>query len=287
MAIKGYSAFPKTPTHWSLIIRLLSAISRTLVGGVLPLCRDAAGVFYSPSRLGHSFKIVHVINAVAIQHSTWPDLTQDLFLMWWATHNCRLMRDRHRICLIPSSLPILGLLRRQVINFVLPIRYLFIRFFTKPDLAWSRFIEGTMHESKLMRNHYKKCIVSSVFTLLRRLRRQAIKSSRLSRYCLVEEHPTKSSRQVAPRKQGEAKLMLSMGFNWLSTKSMYDTRPFYNGGHTQIETCAAVTKMLGPINVTHIGVSYTKPWTQPCRVGSGRGKAPGTRWFSLITPTRR
>ena len=27
--------------------------TRTLVGGVLPLCRDAVGVFYSPSRLGY------------------------------------------------------------------------------------------------------------------------------------------------------------------------------------------------------------------------------------------
>ena len=31
-----------------------SVISRTHVGEVLPLCRDAVGVFYSPSRLGHS-----------------------------------------------------------------------------------------------------------------------------------------------------------------------------------------------------------------------------------------
>ena len=38
--------------HWNLTIRLFSVISRTLVGWVLPLCRDAVGVFYSPSRLG-------------------------------------------------------------------------------------------------------------------------------------------------------------------------------------------------------------------------------------------
>ena len=43
-AIKGYSAFPT--------IRLFSVISRTLVGGVLPLCREVVGVFYSPSLLG-------------------------------------------------------------------------------------------------------------------------------------------------------------------------------------------------------------------------------------------
>ena len=44
MAIKG---------HFSLIIRLFSVISNTLVGRVLPHCRDAVSVFSSPSRLGH------------------------------------------------------------------------------------------------------------------------------------------------------------------------------------------------------------------------------------------
>ena len=33
---------------WSLTIRWFNTISRTLVGGVLPLCRDTVGVFYSP-----------------------------------------------------------------------------------------------------------------------------------------------------------------------------------------------------------------------------------------------
>ena len=39
---------------WNLNIRLFNIISRILVegGGVLPLCRDAAGLFYSPSWLG-------------------------------------------------------------------------------------------------------------------------------------------------------------------------------------------------------------------------------------------
>ena len=31
---------------------LFSVISKTLVGGVLPLCRDVVGIFYSTSRLG-------------------------------------------------------------------------------------------------------------------------------------------------------------------------------------------------------------------------------------------
>ena len=40
---------------WSLTIRLVNVIIRTLIGvwrGVLPLRRDAVGVFYCPSRLG-------------------------------------------------------------------------------------------------------------------------------------------------------------------------------------------------------------------------------------------
>ena len=44
--------FPKLQHYRSLTIRLFSVISWTLVGVVLLLCRDAVGVFYSPSRLG-------------------------------------------------------------------------------------------------------------------------------------------------------------------------------------------------------------------------------------------
>ena len=42
----------KPQHYWNITIRLFSVISRTLVGGVLPLCRCAVDVFYSPSRLG-------------------------------------------------------------------------------------------------------------------------------------------------------------------------------------------------------------------------------------------
>ena len=41
--------------YWDLTIRLFSVISWTLVvGGVLPLCREAVSVFYSPNRPGKS-----------------------------------------------------------------------------------------------------------------------------------------------------------------------------------------------------------------------------------------
>ena len=36
----------KPQHHWSLTIRLFSIMFRTLMGGVLPLCRGAVGVFY-------------------------------------------------------------------------------------------------------------------------------------------------------------------------------------------------------------------------------------------------
>ena len=48
-AIKRNFAFPKLQHYWSLSIRLFRVIIRTLVGGVLPLCREAVCVFYSPS----------------------------------------------------------------------------------------------------------------------------------------------------------------------------------------------------------------------------------------------
>ena len=38
-------------------IRLFNVISRTLVGGVLHLFRNAVGVFYSPYKVGHLFQV--------------------------------------------------------------------------------------------------------------------------------------------------------------------------------------------------------------------------------------
>ena len=45
MPVKGCSAFPNAPA-------LLEPHHQILIGRVLPLCRGAVGVFYSPSRLG-------------------------------------------------------------------------------------------------------------------------------------------------------------------------------------------------------------------------------------------
>ncbi len=46
---------PKPQHYWNLTIRLFGVIYRKLVGGgILLLCRDATGVFYSHSRLSNN-----------------------------------------------------------------------------------------------------------------------------------------------------------------------------------------------------------------------------------------
>ena len=47
--------FPKLQHYCSHVIRLFCVILRTLVVGVLLLCRERVGVLFSPSRLGHNW----------------------------------------------------------------------------------------------------------------------------------------------------------------------------------------------------------------------------------------
>ena len=60
--MKGYSAFPKAPAllepHHQIVYCHIQDTHRG--GGVLPLCKEAVGVFYSPSRLGKSDFTVHM-----------------------------------------------------------------------------------------------------------------------------------------------------------------------------------------------------------------------------------
>ena len=51
MAMNGHSVFPKASALLFDVIPsiLLSVVSRKLIGGVLPLCRDAVSVFCSPT----------------------------------------------------------------------------------------------------------------------------------------------------------------------------------------------------------------------------------------------
>ena len=54
MAMKGYSAFPKAPALPERQHEIvLCHIPDIHWGGVLPFCREAVKVFYSPSQLGN------------------------------------------------------------------------------------------------------------------------------------------------------------------------------------------------------------------------------------------
>ena len=59
MAMKGYCIFPKALALLEPHHRLFSVISRTPVGGVLLLSREAVGVFYSPNRQGDLGRELH------------------------------------------------------------------------------------------------------------------------------------------------------------------------------------------------------------------------------------
>ena len=64
MSMKGWCASPKLQHCWNLTIRLFIVISSPPVGGVLPLNRDAVGVFYSPSWLGQLMEEEKHINTI-------------------------------------------------------------------------------------------------------------------------------------------------------------------------------------------------------------------------------
>ena len=57
---RGTPYSPKHQHYCSLTIGLFSVNSRTLIGGVLLLSRDAVGVFYCPSRLGKYLLAGHI-----------------------------------------------------------------------------------------------------------------------------------------------------------------------------------------------------------------------------------
>ena len=71
MTMKGYSTFPKTPALLEPYNQIVFRHNRTLIGeSILPLLREAVGVFYSPSRLGHQlFLNVKTVLFQAIQFS--------------------------------------------------------------------------------------------------------------------------------------------------------------------------------------------------------------------------
>ena len=84
MAIKGNLHSPMLQHHWNLTVRLFSVVSRTFVWGVLPLCRGAVSVFYSPSRLGNK-RFVHSIISEGRLNSSYDNIIfvlDNLFDQW-------------------------------------------------------------------------------------------------------------------------------------------------------------------------------------------------------------
>ena len=76
---RGILHSPKLQHYRSFTIRLFCVISRTLVGEVLHLCRDAVSVFYSPSWLGWE-RLRNGRRDVFID-LIWASLSQWLFLV--------------------------------------------------------------------------------------------------------------------------------------------------------------------------------------------------------------
>ena len=66
------SIFCFKPVFHLFSVILFSVISRTLISGVLPLCREAVSVFYSPSELGSQLSISRVfcLHSVKCQNSS-------------------------------------------------------------------------------------------------------------------------------------------------------------------------------------------------------------------------
>ena len=102
---RGSPHSTKLQYFWNLTIRLFSVISGTLDGGVLPFCREAVGVFYSPTRLGklssktcivfHSSTRIHNHQVALIAHSP-SSLSLSLSLSHTHTHTCNIMAERFR-----------------------------------------------------------------------------------------------------------------------------------------------------------------------------------------------
>ena len=73
------SVYSATPTDWTT--------KHSLVG-ILPLCRNAVGVFYNPSRLGHRIPVGGDLNT--LQRCSWcilqPQPTGSQNTRWWGSY---------------------------------------------------------------------------------------------------------------------------------------------------------------------------------------------------------
>ena len=105
MAMKGYSAFPKAPAlaephHQIILCHIQDTRCGGVGGGVLPLYREAVGVFYSPSQQSNPYIDVWIVlyitndgddgkNWAIQQIREWISLTTAMVLstqqMWYET----------------------------------------------------------------------------------------------------------------------------------------------------------------------------------------------------------
>ena len=96
MALKGYTAFPKTSASLEPHYKIFCFIIKTLVGGALLLRRDTVDVFCSPCRMGHGTLVGEVL--------TLTEDTVDVF--------CSLSSMGHRTLVrgvLPSSSDAVGI----------------------------------------------------------------------------------------------------------------------------------------------------------------------------------
>ena len=94
MAMKSYSAFPKFQHYWSLIIRLLDVIIRTLIGGSLTSLQRCSWCILQPQPTGL------MCNWVFISKKREPQYFQQLILILTLNliHKCQLRRRSHFSC---------------------------------------------------------------------------------------------------------------------------------------------------------------------------------------------
>ena len=109
MAMKGYPYFPKLQHNWSHTITLFHIISRTFIREVLPLGRDAVGVFYSPSWLGHSLTECYPLAEMQSVYSAAPaNWAKDLIKCYGSRPSGPVSDSNEKVLCIPQSSSITG-----------------------------------------------------------------------------------------------------------------------------------------------------------------------------------
>ena len=91
MAMKRYSAFPKAPALLEPHHQIVKChIQDTCWRGVLPLCREAVGVSFSPSRLGNKTIKFPISTALFTQLNVKTVLFQTIQFSTFCLHSLRL-----------------------------------------------------------------------------------------------------------------------------------------------------------------------------------------------------